>query len=66
DALNLLHKRITVNYGSGSAGSRNVEEEDELVMKFFVDLFIVVGVLMKLLTKPGPSLSVFRTLQFSL
>ena len=42
-AIDMLQRRYTIDYGSRKAGSRAAAAEDEYIPSFFLDLLIIVG-----------------------
>ena len=42
-AIDMLQRRYTIDYGSRKAGSRAAALEDEYIPSFFLDLLIIVG-----------------------
>jgi hypothetical protein len=42
-AINMLQRRYTINYGSRKASSQAAALEDEYILSFFLNLLIIVG-----------------------
>ncbi|KAH7335097.1 hypothetical protein BKA66DRAFT_577500 [Pyrenochaeta sp. MPI-SDFR-AT-0127] len=52
-AIDMLQRRYTIDYGSKKAGSRPAAPEDEYVHSFFLDLLIIIGRPLRSITQPS-------------
>jgi hypothetical protein len=52
-AIDMLQRRYTMDYGSRKAGSRAAALEDEYIPSFFLDLLIIVGRPLRPITQPS-------------
>ena len=52
-AIDMLQRRYTIDYGSRKAGSRAAALEDEYIPSFFLDLLIIVGRPLRPITQPS-------------
>ena len=52
-AIDMLQRRYTIDYGSRKAGSRAAALEDEYIPSFFLDLLIIVGRPLRPISRPS-------------
>ena len=52
-AIDMLQRRYTIDYGSKKAGSRAAAFDDEYIPSFFLDLLIIVGRPLRPITQPS-------------
>jgi hypothetical protein len=52
-AIDMLQRRYTIDYGSRKAGSRAAAVEDEYIPSFFLDLLIIVGRPLRPISQPS-------------
>ncbi|KAH7334190.1 hypothetical protein BKA66DRAFT_480077 [Pyrenochaeta sp. MPI-SDFR-AT-0127] len=52
-AIDMLQRRYTIDYGSKKAGSRAAAADDEYIRSFFLDLLIIIGRPLKPITQPS-------------
>lgn len=64
-ALELLHTRHSIDFGSDASTSRNVRYDDELSMQFFLDYLAIIGVPLKPITKANCSAMAHVGVSFS-
>jgi hypothetical protein len=53
EAIHMLQRRYTIDYGSSKAGSRAAALEDEYIPTFFLDLLIIIGRPLRPITQPS-------------
>ncbi|KAF2133086.1 hypothetical protein P153DRAFT_394009 [Dothidotthia symphoricarpi CBS 119687] len=52
-AIDMLQRRYTIDYGSKKAGSRAAAPDDEYIHSFFLDLLIIIGRPLRPITQPS-------------
>ena len=51
EAIGMLQRRYTIDYGSGKAGSRPAAPDDEYIHSFFLDFLMIIGRPLKPITQ---------------